>query len=137
MSSLFPAILRAAPRSSAAAITTRAYHATPAFQAYKNSQDRNTLKPGSTEYTKSGRDDDGSKLDAAFDPNNTSPEGEKNSASSDPASNPLEASGANQGLSKPQGDEKEVPKRGVGKETSKGGRSHGESSQKNRDPRDF
>lgn len=137
MASLLPTLLRSGPRAAAVAASTRAYHATPAVLAYKNDQDRNSLKPGSTEYTKSGRDEDSAKLDSAFDPNNTSPEGEKNASGDTPASNPLHASGANQGLSKPQGDEKEVAKSGAGKETQKGGASGGRSPSKGKDPRDL
>ena len=137
MASLLPVFLRAGPRAAAVKTTTRAYHATPAALAYKNSQDRESLKPGSSEYTKSGRDDDASKMNAAFDPNNTSPEGERAVSGNTPASNPLHSSGANQGLSKPQGDENEVPKSGAGKEMSKGGSSKGKSSPKGSDPRNL
>ncbi|KAL0941835.1 uncharacterized protein CTRU02_204599 [Colletotrichum truncatum] len=102
---------------------TLAYTASTRF-AYKDDQDRNTLKPGSTEGTKSGRDQDVAEDSEAFNPSTTRPETERESGGSD-----LEVSGANQGMSKPQGDSPGA-KGGAGKETRKGGKSGGGSSPK-------
>jgi hypothetical protein len=106
---------------------SRTYHSTvPVRQAYKDSQDRNSLKPSSNENTKFGRDEDAAaNPDAAFNPNKTSPEEAERTASnnSTTGANPLDASGANQELSKPTGDEKTMKKTGAGKETRKGGKS--------------
>jgi hypothetical protein len=44
-------------------------------QPYKGNQDKDSLKPGASEYSKSGSGDDGAAAtDAAFDPGQTSPE---------------------------------------------------------------
>jgi hypothetical protein len=93
--------------------------------AYKDSQDRESINTGSTEHTKTGRDSDAADSQTAFDPSKTSPEKEKKSGKL------LEVSGANQDISKPQGDERgEKKKSGAGKETSKGGASRGGSAPK-------
>ncbi|KAH7312393.1 hypothetical protein B0I35DRAFT_480850 [Stachybotrys elegans] len=122
--------LRLVARSGSRAVTsnaTRAYHSTvPVSQAYKDSQDRNSLRPSSAENTKSGRDDDAAaNPDAAFNPKKTSPEEAERTANKNSATdtNPLEVSGANQEMSKPTGDEKTKKKSGAGKETRKGGKS--------------
>jgi hypothetical protein len=103
---------------------SRSYQSSAQLLAYKHSQDRESLKPDRGENTKSGQDGDAaSQSDAAFNPNETDPQKEKNTAGEGAESNPLEVSGANQGVSKPQGDEKTGQKRGAGKETQKGGAS--------------
>lgn len=132
MSSTLRMLSRTAPRTS---ITTRALHTTAAPRLpYKDSQDRESLRPGSTENTKSGRDDDAAKNpDAAFNPDKTRPETEGAAAADGTDGNPLEASGANQELSKPTGDEN-AKKGGAGKEINKGGASGGHSSQKGGKP---
>lgn len=124
---------RTAPRAS---VTARAFHATTAPQLpYKDSQDRESLKPGSTEYTKSGRDDDASKNpDAAFNPNKTRPETEGATAGAGTQGNPLDASGANQELSTPTGNEKTPKTSGAGKEVNKGGASGSGSGAKKGSP---
>lgn len=100
--------------------------------AYKDSQDRESLKPGSTENTKTGRDQDmaNENPDAAFNPSKTSPEAAKEAQSS--GDHTLDASGANQEMSKPRGDERARPE-GAGKETSKGGASSRKSPPKSGD----
>jgi hypothetical protein len=115
---------RAAGPSSSSRVATiiiRPYHATPTLRhPYKDSQDRRSLRPGSSENTKSGRDDEvASNPDAAFNPHKTRPESEAAAASEGNETNPLEATGANQELSKPRGDEK-AKASGPGKETNKG-----------------
>jgi hypothetical protein len=76
---------------------------------YKDDQDRESLKPRPSDGTKSGSDTDvaDKTQDAAWNPNKTRPGKEMDSAEQESESdggNPLEASGANQELSKPQGD---------------------------------
>lgn len=122
---------RTAPRRYAASIRT--YKTTSILRlAYKDSQDRESLKPASSEHTKSGRDDIVSKEpEAAFSRDKPSPDDAKRAAGKGNESNPLEVSGANQKLSKPMGDEKSIQKTGAGKETKKGeGKSKAHSSEK-------
>ncbi|KAK2074671.1 hypothetical protein P8C59_008859 [Phyllachora maydis] len=70
---------------------------------YKDDQDRNSVKPRSTEYTKSGTDSNmAAQSDAAFNPNKTDPGQEKDAAQEN--GNSLEVSGANPHISKPQGE---------------------------------
>ncbi|KJZ69489.1 hypothetical protein HIM_11118 [Hirsutella minnesotensis 3608] len=99
-----------------------------ALLPYKDSQDRDSLRPRSAENTKSGRDDDASgrtdddasgRTDVAFDGGKTDPE----SARAQGDGKPLNASGANQELSKPRGDERSGRDAGAGVETNKGGAS--------------
>ncbi|KAK3316151.1 hypothetical protein B0H66DRAFT_443815, partial [Apodospora peruviana] len=66
--------------------------------------DRNTLKPRRSEGTKSGNDDDVAHINGAFNPTETKPEDEMNSARDPEGGSVLDASGGNQGFSKPQGD---------------------------------
>ena len=47
---------------------------TPTLFAQKDAQDKDSLVPRSTEYSKSGSDDAAASSDAAFNPNKTSPE---------------------------------------------------------------
>jgi hypothetical protein len=131
MSAIWSTALRARSitTSRSAIAPLRSYHATPAVRyAYKDSQDRESLKPGGTEGSKSGRDGDMARdnPDAAFNPSKTSPEEAQGTSDSE-----LEFSPANQGMSKPQGDEKDVKKNwGKGKEMDKGGKSGGTSPPK-------
>merc|ERR1711988_1394863 len=93
---------------------------------YKDSQDRESLRPRAQEGSRSTSDDDvANNPDAAFNPHKTRPETEMKAAEEgrgDDAS-PLEASGANQSFNKPRGDEKSPNDRGLGKEVRKGGTS--------------
>ncbi|KAM5346620.1 hypothetical protein ACJ41O_009625 [Fusarium nematophilum] len=120
----------------ATAVTARPFHTVTGLRApYKDSQDRETLRPVSNENTKSGRDEQmaGEHADTAFDPNATRPEEEAAQTSKESDSrgeDPLSASGANQELSKPMGDEKTIRKKGPGEEISKGGPSKGGSAPK-------
>jgi hypothetical protein len=80
-------------------------HTTRLRLPYKDDQDRESLKPRSTEHTKSSTDEDlAAHDDAAFNPNKTRPETEQDTAAVGADGNPLNASGANQDISKPQGD---------------------------------
>lgn len=120
-----------APRMAIA--PARNYRATSAARLpYKDTQDRESLKPSGTEGSKSGRDSDiaTNNPDAAFNPDKTSPEAAKSTSGPD-----IEFSGANQDMSKPQGDEKQANKqRGQGKEMDKGGASGGKSPPKKGTP---
>lgn len=116
------------PLRIAIAIATRAYRASPpARQPYKDAQARDSLKPRSAEQLKSGRDDDAAAAapKTAFRKGGNSPEEARDAASDEEGGgDPLEVSGANQELSKPQGDEG-GKNHGAGKEVRKGGRSGG------------
>lgn len=86
--------------------STRSYHiATSLRLPYKDDQDRESLKPRSTEGTKSGSDQGAAESDAAFDGSKTSPEQAKDAAGKEAGNDTLNTSGANQEMSKPQGDE--------------------------------
>ncbi len=97
------ATLQVGPGSQA---IVRKYHQTRIFlNPYKDDQDRNSLKPRASDQTKSASDGDvAAHEDAAFNPKKTRPEEEKDAAGKKTDSNPLEVSGANQDISKPQGD---------------------------------
>jgi hypothetical protein len=66
---------------------------------YKDDQDRESVKPRSSEATKSGSDNDAAHSEAAFNPQKTRPGPEKEASNEE-----LEVSGANQQVSKPRGD---------------------------------
>ncbi|KAK5995028.1 hypothetical protein PT974_03420 [Cladobotryum mycophilum] len=121
MSLAIRSLSRASPSCAA---SLRRYYTSPKTQsAYKDTQDRNTVKPTTDEGTRSGRDEDVSKQhDASYNPSKTKPETERDTAGVGNEINPLEASGANQEFSKPMGNEKEAHDTGPGKETRKGGR---------------
>ncbi|PTB44046.1 uncharacterized protein TrAFT101_002604 [Trichoderma asperellum] len=114
----------------------RLYHASAALRLpYKDSQDRESLKPRSNNGTRSARDDDVSdQKDAAFNPRKTDPESELEAAGRGNETNPLSASGANQEFNKPMGEGKSAHDTGPGKETRKGGRSGGGSAPKKGKP---
>lgn len=85
------------------------YHSTPAYLAHRIPHPRQTLSPRSDENTKSGNDDDVAALeDAPYCRNKTRPEEELAAAETEAVgkqdTNPLEASGANQDISKPSSD---------------------------------
>lgn len=98
-------------------LATRTYHATFISQLpYKDDQDRTSLKPKSTEGSKSGTDDAAAQTDVAFDPSKTSPEEEtaaakheektkSNDSGGGGTGNPLDVSGGSHKESKPLGDE--------------------------------
>ena len=124
----------ASSSSSSAAAAARQYHTTPRRALpYKDSQDRETLRPRTAEHTATGRDDDvaGAHPDAAFNPSKTRPETERRTAAAEEekqnggkgGKSAVEGSAANQELSKPRGDERSDADRGAGREVSKGGRS--------------
>ncbi|CCC11181.1 hypothetical protein SMACR_03887 [Sordaria macrospora] len=109
---------------------SRAYHPTPSLSTDKDfAEDRTTLKPRRSEGSSYASDDDIAHLDkTAFDPKNTSPNGETESAGKESNGNPLETSGANREFSRPQGDNptegdmsKGTKTPGMGKDRKKSG----------------
>ncbi|KAM0202172.1 hypothetical protein ACHAPA_000165 [Fusarium lateritium] len=123
------------------AATMRPLHTTTRMQAYKHDQDRESLRPVANENSKSGTDEAMSSehADVAFDPNTTRPEDaaektrKKSESKGREGEDALHASGANQEISKPMGDEKSIKTKGAGKEISKGGSSGGGSAPKDGD----
>ncbi|POS69541.1 hypothetical protein DHEL01_v212064 [Diaporthe helianthi] len=116
--------------SPAASAATRGLHSTPRPQLpYKDDQDRESLKPKSTEGSKSGTDQEAAESSAAFDPSTTSPEAAKDKAEGEGNGNPLEASGANQGKSKPLGSKGGSEMQGTTRQETKKS-SHGHSPEK-------
>lgn len=127
----------------------RTYHASRASPLpYKNDQDRESLRPQSTQTTGSGTDEAAAQSDAAFDPSTTRPEEEKRAAgkeagangskadsgSGEGGGNPLEMSGANQERSKPQGEDGGEEMKGSVK-NAETGQSGGGSPEKKGKPR--
>ncbi|KAG8170256.1 hypothetical protein KVR01_001001 [Diaporthe batatas] len=112
------------------AAVTRGLHSSPRPQLpYKDDQDRESLKPKSTEGSKSGTDHDAAESSAAFDPSTTSPEGAKAKAEGEGGGNPLETSGANHDKSKPLGDKGGPEMHGTARHETKKS-SHGHSPEK-------
>lgn len=72
-------------------------------RATKDAQHKDTLKPTSTEYSKSGSDDAAAHTDTAFNPNETRPAEEEASAEREAGGkeNSLGASPANKDISEP------------------------------------
>ncbi|KAJ4299010.1 hypothetical protein N0V90_004254 [Kalmusia sp. IMI 367209] len=94
--------------------------------ANKDSQDKDSLKPRSNEYSKSGSDDAAAASDAAFNPNKTSPEAaekttEREGKGESAEGDPLNASPANPEVSKPRGEQEGGAQEGVRTKTSGGG----------------
>ncbi|KAL2264777.1 hypothetical protein VTJ83DRAFT_7287 [Remersonia thermophila] len=110
--------------------SSRPYHTTPRLTAYKDDQDRNTLKPRPSDATKSGSDDDVAtkSSDAAFNSNNpagpqealasSQREAQQRRAEGSKNGDPLEVSGANPEVSKPP--EAQDPENTKGKERGSG-----------------
>ena len=90
--------LRRTPTLSARLLST----SRPVFAA-KQTQDKDSLNPISTEYSKSGSDDEAAASDAAFNPNKTSPEAAESTAEKEAGSknNSLNVSPGNPDVSKP------------------------------------
>ncbi|KAF5666883.1 hypothetical protein FDENT_12234 [Fusarium denticulatum] len=122
--------------------TIRPIHTTTRLQMpYKHDQDRESLRPVVNENTKSGTDEQvaSEHADIAFDPNTTRPEEaadktrERTKSKGREGEDALNASGANQELSTPMGDEKTIKTKGAGEEISKGGSSGSGSAPKKGD----
>ncbi|KAH7074294.1 hypothetical protein FB567DRAFT_537100 [Paraphoma chrysanthemicola] len=67
----------------------------------KDTQDKDSLNPQSTEYSKSGTDDAAASSDAAFNPNTTSPEAAERTAENEEGVNSLNVSPGNEKVSRP------------------------------------
>ncbi|KAI3398967.1 hypothetical protein diail_7994 [Diaporthe ilicicola] len=112
------------------AATAQGFHSSPRPQLpYKDDQDRESLKPRSTEGSKSGSDNAAAHSGAAFDPSTTSPEGAKKKAEAEGGSNPLEVSGASHEKSKPLGNSGGGEMQGTTRQETKKS-SHGHSPEK-------
>lgn len=101
--------VRALRPSAGPAISTtiaRQYHPTGSLYSYKDDQDRESLKPRSTEGTNSGTHFDVAEKKDSFNPKTTDPETEKAAAGRESNGNPLEVSGANREYSKSHNPEK-------------------------------
>ena len=110
-------------------LLSRSYHPTPFLSTDKDfDNDRTTLKPRRSEGSNYASDDDIAHLDkTAFDRNNTSPNGETESAGKESNGNPLETSGANREFSRPQGDNPTEGDMSKGQETAGMGKNRKKS----------
>lgn len=142
-----PTILRSQARASSIFIgarqqlsipslkATRTYHNTPFLRLpYKDDQDRESLKPRSTEGTKSGSDNETAQTDAAFDASKTSPEEAHESAEKESDGNPLDTSGANQSKSKPLGEKGGGEMKSTTKGQNNKASGHGSPQKKGKPP---
>jgi len=94
--------------------------------ASKDAQDKDSLKPRSTEYSKSGSDDAAAHSDAAFNPDKTSPESAEKTAQAEGKGeggegDALNASPGNPDVSKPRDPQEGGASEGVRTKTSGGG----------------
>ncbi|SLM34063.1 hypothetical protein LPUS_02737 [Lasallia pustulata] len=91
-----PSLLRRTLQSHLPATNRPFSHSPPLAYPRKDSQDKDSIQAEATEYSKSGTDDDAARQEeAAFDPEKTSPEDEKDTAGDGDGGNPLEVSPAN------------------------------------------
>lgn len=112
------------------AAAANGFHSSPRSPLpYKDDQDRQTLKPRSTEGSKSGTDNGAAQSSAAFDPSTTSPEEAKERAEGEEYGNPLDVSGANHSKSKPFGESGGEEMKGTARQENKKS-SHGHSPEK-------
>lgn len=101
-------VLRCAAFARPSGLTTsRFLSTTPTRFAAKDAQDKDSLKPRSTEYSKSGSDDAAASSDAAFNPNKTSPESAEATAENEAGGkdNSLNVSPGNEDVSEPNDPE--------------------------------
>jgi hypothetical protein len=100
------AVLRPVSIRPSKLIQPRFLSTTSCSLARKDTQDKDSLKPRSSEYSKSGDDDAAAGASSAFDPNTTSPEAEKNSNEQETGGDgALNVSPGNPEVSKPRGDQ--------------------------------
>jgi hypothetical protein len=102
----------------------RTFTTTLPTYARKGAEDKDSLEPRRSENSLTGNDDAGAHSDAAFDPNNTAPEGEKADAekqSGGAKNNPLDVSGGNKDVSKPRSTEEGKPEKSPRTSASGGG----------------
>ncbi|KAF1998544.1 hypothetical protein P154DRAFT_524008 [Amniculicola lignicola CBS 123094] len=116
---------RLLPRTTSPLTLSRPLTTTPShLHSRKNTQDRDSLDPSATEYSKSGTDDEAASMkQAAFDPNETRPEEETKTAGKGQEGNPLEVSPGNKEISKGRGGEEGGAQGAPEKERSGGGKS--------------
>jgi len=103
---------RTCPRATRISSVRRSqFHRSSALgYAYKDDQSKDSLKPQSTEYSKSGSDSEAAETDEAFDPSKTSPESQQKSQESKKGgNNPLEVSPGNKETSKSRDPEEGGP----------------------------
>ena len=104
---------------------TRALHA-----PYKDSQERDSLKPRRNENTATGSDDEIAHMDEAYNTNHNKPEEELEASRGSSGWSMLDESGGNQEFSKPQGDQPSENRCGEAAKKSKSasvkGKKHGE-----------
>lgn len=143
------ALLRAPSSSSSsqARLTTtrqflpsiRTYHHTPAARLpYKDDQDRQSLKPQSSQGTVSGTDDAAAQSDAAFDGSKTAPEESRESVKKESnrkgENSSLESSGASHEKSKPLGEEGGAEMKGTTRQESSKASGGGSPQKKGKGP---
>jgi len=119
-----------APLSFRPALLAKRQFSQTALQSYPRvgSQDKDSIDTEATEYSKSGTDDGAARQeDAAFNPNKTGPEDEKNTAGDGNNSNPLNVSPANPEVSK-QTDSQEGGAENSGKDSNGRQSGHGSPS---------
>jgi hypothetical protein len=97
-------LLRLARPSRPSPISPRFLSTTSLRLAQKDAQDKDSLKPRSTEYGKSGSDDGAAHSDAAFNPSKTSPEEAERTAEHEEGGNSLNASPSNPEISQPNSE---------------------------------
>ncbi|KAF2804642.1 uncharacterized protein BDZ99DRAFT_451766 [Mytilinidion resinicola] len=118
------------PRTKIAVVRSQHLHSTP-IRAFprKDDQDRESLNPQSTEYSKSGSDDAAAGGEAAFDPSTTSPEAEKESGEKEAGKHSaLNVSPGNREVSEARGSEEGGAQSSPGKEGSERSRTSGGGS---------
>jgi len=130
MASTYQHHLRATCPPRTKIVTVRALHTTPrALFPRKDDQDRESLKPESTEYSKSGSDDSAAGEGAAFDPSKTSPEAETGSSEkAEGKKSPLNVSPGNPEVSKARGPEEGGAQSSPGSSGSERSRTSGGGS---------
>ncbi|KAK6850672.1 hypothetical protein PG987_000306 [Apiospora arundinis] len=108
--------LRTSHPAATTLLSRRPLSTTPTRLAYKDDQDRRSLKPRAHEYTGSGSDEEAAhNADSAFNPDKTRPEQERTTAGAGgkAGDNPLEVSPANHEVSKGgQGAMEDKPQQG-------------------------
>ncbi|KAH8722912.1 hypothetical protein GQ44DRAFT_621523 [Phaeosphaeriaceae sp. PMI808] len=102
-------------------VAPRFVSTTPNLFAQKDAQDKDSLKPRSTEYSKTGSDDAAAHSDAAFNPNKTSPEEAEATAEREEGGNSLNVSPSNEKISEPNHQKTDGHGGGPDKKQSGGG----------------
>jgi len=102
-------------------LADRYFRSIPSSLARKDTQNKDSIKVASNEYSKSGSDGDASQSNAAFDPSNTAPEGENKQAENEGGGNSLDVSPSNPGVSKARGSQEGGPQNSPREKSSGGG----------------